>query len=79
MKIIFYKTFLCPRCFLAGRALRRLRREMPDLEIETVEITREPLRARQDGVGMVPAVRCGDARLSGLLLTYSNLKKFLGL
>jgi hypothetical protein len=52
---------------------------MPDLEIETVEITREPLRARQDGVGMVPAVRCGDARLSGLLLTYSNLKKFLGL
>ncbi len=77
MKVTLYKTFLCPRCLLAGRALRRLAREFPDLEIETVEITREPLRAAQDGVRMVPTVRYGDKQQSGLLITNSGLRKFL--
>jgi predicted DsbA family dithiol-disulfide isomerase len=77
MKIVFYKTFLCPRCFLTGRALARLRRELPELEIETVEVTRDPLRAWQDGVRMLPAVCREGKMLTGLLLTYADLRKFL--
>jgi len=77
MKIVFYKTFLCPRCFLAGRALARLAREYPELEIETVEITRDPHRARQDGVRMLPAIRRDGELLTGLLLTERVLRKFL--
>jgi len=79
MKIVFYKTFLCPRCLLAGRALARLRREYPNLEIETVEITREPLRARQDGIRMVPAIRRDGELLTGLFLTEKVLRRFLQL
>jgi hypothetical protein len=77
MKIVFYKTFLCPRCFLTGRALARLRREFPELEIETVEVTRYPQRAWQDGVRMLPAV-CREGKvLTGLYLTDEALRNFL--
>ncbi|EKD38654.1 MAG: hypothetical protein ACD_75C00655G0002, partial [uncultured bacterium] len=38
MKVEFYRTFLCPRCLLVARELKRLRREFPHLEIETIEV-----------------------------------------
>jgi predicted DsbA family dithiol-disulfide isomerase len=77
MKVTLYKTFLCPRCFLAGRALNKLRSEFPDLTIETVEVTREPLRAWQDGVRILPAVNRDGKTISGLLLTTATLRDFL--
>lgn len=77
MKVTLYKTFLCPRCFLAGRALRQLRREFPELTIETVEVSREPLRAWQAGVRMLPAITCNDKTISGLILTTATLRDFL--
>lgn len=77
MQVTLYKTFLCPRCFLAGRALNKLQEELPELTVETVEITREPLRAWKDGVRMLPTVTCNDRSLSGILLTTTALRKFL--
>jgi len=77
MHVILYKTFLCPRCFLAGRALRKLRREFPQLTIETVDVTLEPLRAWQDGVRMLPTVRLANQTLSGIILTTATLRQFL--
>ena len=77
MQVTLYKTFLCPRCFLAGRALRQLRREFPELTIETVEVSRNPLRAWRDGVRMVPAVICNGKILSGVILTSATLRDFL--
>lgn len=77
MHVILYKTFLCPRCFLAGRALRQLQREFPDLTVETVEVTREPLRAWQAGVRMLPAVTGNGRIASGVFLSLSTLRDFL--
>lgn len=77
MKVTLYKTALCPRCFLAGRALRQLRHEFPDLTIETVEVTRYPLRAWQDGVRMLPTVTYQGKTLSGLILSTAALRDFL--
>jgi hypothetical protein len=77
MQVTLYKTFLCPRCFLAGHALKKLQKEFPELTIETVEVTREPLRAWQDGVRLVPAVRYQGKTLSGLLLNTATLRDFI--
>lgn len=77
MQVTLYKTFLCPRCFMAGRALEKLRSEFPQLTIETVEVTREPLRAWQAGVRMLPAVTCNGKTISGLILTSATLRDFL--
>ncbi len=77
MKATLYKTFLCPRCFMAGRALEKLRSEFPELTIETVEVTREPLRAWQAGVRMLPTLTCNGKTISGLILTTATLRDFL--
>lgn len=77
MKATLYKTFLCPRCFMAGRALENLRSELPELTIETVEVTREPLRVWQAGVRMLPTVTCNGRTISGLFLTTAALRDFL--
>ena len=77
MQVILYKSFLCPRCFLAGRALRKLRGEFPELTIETVDATRNPLRTWQAGVRMLPTVTCNGKSISGLLLSTDTLRDFL--
>lgn len=77
MQVTLYKTSLCPRCYLAGRALQKLRAEFPELTIETVEVTREPLRAWQAGVRMLPTVTCNGKSLSGIILTTAALRDFL--
>jgi glutaredoxin len=77
MHVVLYKTLLCPRCFLAERALKSLHKEFQELSIETVEVTREPLRAWQDGVRMLPTVTCNEKSLSGLFLTTNALRDFL--
>jgi len=77
MHVTFYKTFLCPRCFLAGRALLKLRGEFPDLTIETVEVSQEPLRAWRAGVRMLPAITCNGRTISGIILTTTALRNFL--
>ena len=77
MQVTLYKTFLCPRCFLAARALEKLRGEFPEMTIETVEVTREPLRAWRDGVRMLPAVSCNGKTISGVMLTTATLRDFL--
>lgn len=77
MQVTFYKTFLCPRCFLAERALKKLQGEFPELTIETVEVTREPLRAWRDGVRMLPALNCNGKTLSRVFLSTTTLRDFL--
>lgn len=77
MQVTLYKTFLCPRCFLASRALKKLQKEFPELQIETVEVIREPHLAWQAGVRLVPAVTCNGKTLSGVILTEASLRNFL--
>jgi glutaredoxin len=77
MQVVLYKTFLCPRCFLATRALKKLQQEFPELTIETVEVTKEPLRAWQAGVRMLPTVTRHEKTLSGVILTTAALRDFL--
>jgi predicted DsbA family dithiol-disulfide isomerase len=76
-QVVLYKTFLCPRCFLAGRALQKLRGEFPELIFETVEVTRDPLRAWQAGVRMLPTVTYQGKTISGVILTTAALRDFL--
>jgi len=50
---------------------------MPDLEIETVEATNNPLRSWKDGVRMIPAVKYGNQILSGIILSGSSISTFI--
>ncbi|MDH5297392.1 MAG: hypothetical protein OEV91_00040 [Desulfobulbaceae bacterium] len=77
MKIQFYRSIICPRCLLVSRTLGRLQTLFPDLEVETIEITTTPLRAWQDNIRMVPALKSGDAILSGIILTQERVREFI--
>lgn len=77
MKVEFYRTLLCPRCLYVARELRRLQREFPHLEIETIEVATNLSRVREAKVRTVPALRVGNAVLTGLLLTPGKIRRFL--
>lgn len=77
MKIFFYKSALCPRCMLAGRTLSNLKIKFPGMEIEELDVTVHPLRAWQDGIRLIPAIRSGNKIISGLFLGSREIREFL--
>ena len=77
MRITFYKSSLCPRCYLAGKWLKELAGNRSDVEIVSVDVLTAPARTHADGVRMIPALIIGNRRLSGLFLTREAIRKFL--
>ncbi len=77
MQITFYKSNLCPRCHLAGKALRELAAERGDIELEIVDVLAAPRRTLADGVRMIPAIRAGERLLSALYLSRKTISRFL--
>ncbi len=62
MKIVYYKSVLCPRCIPTNRLIARVRREHPEVEIEEVEVLTNLSRAIRDGVAMLPTLIAGEQR-----------------
>ncbi|MFH0783431.1 MAG: hypothetical protein V2B20_15965 [Pseudomonadota bacterium] len=77
MHIIFYKSKLCPRCFLVKKQLLAICQEHPHFQIEEVEILTSPLRTFRDGINMVPALKIGDDILSGMYLSKKKIIDFI--
>lgn len=65
MKIIYYKSRLCPRCIPTNRLIARLEREHPEIEIEEVEVLTNLSRALAAGVHMLPTLIAGTRRFTG--------------
>ncbi len=62
MKVTYYKSALCPRCWFSDRRLQELRAKHPEVEIETVEVLADPRRALRDKVMMLPTIIIGNQR-----------------
>lgn len=75
-KIIFYKSALCPRCMMTGRILARIKETNKDLVIEEIDIMAHPLKAWQDGIRMIPALKSGEKVVSGLILNEERIRDF---
>ncbi len=77
MKIIFYRSILCPRCYLARKALFELTAEKSNLEIEEVDILSHPLRTWKDGIRLIPALKIEKKLLSGVFLSRQEISGFI--
>ncbi|MDT8335438.1 MAG: hypothetical protein RQ753_07050 [Desulfurivibrionaceae bacterium] len=77
MKIVFYKSILCPRCALVGLTLKKIAAARPGLHIETVEVAASPLQTWEEGIRMIPAIRCGARILAGFMLSGAAIVSFL--
>ncbi len=62
MKIVYYKSLICPRCLSTNRLIARVRREHPEIEIEEIEVLTNLPRALRDGVMMLPTLIVGAQR-----------------
>jgi hypothetical protein len=62
---------------LVGRELTKLQQEFPQLEIEKVDILAQPGRALKDGIKMIPTLKSGDRRLSGIFLSSAKIRDFV--
>ena len=62
MKLVYYKSAICPRCLATNRLMARLRREHPEIEIEEVEVLTHFSRARQENIHALPTLVAGAQR-----------------
>ncbi|MDH5524265.1 MAG: hypothetical protein OEY01_09775 [Desulfobulbaceae bacterium] len=77
MKVEFYRTVLCPRCLYTAHQLKKISKEFPELEIETIEITTNLSRTRAAAIRSVPALKIGKEVLTGIILTPQNIRGFI--
>lgn len=77
MRITFYHSFLCPRCSMAGKKLRSIAEEQPDLEIAEIDITAKPFSFWRQGIRLIPALEMNGRFLSGVFLTKQRIQKFI--
>lgn len=75
--VLYFHSAVCPRCRLSGHWLKQLRSEFPEVEIEKVEYLTNGAQAKNAGVRRIPTLVAGDKKLSGFLLTKSNLRQWL--
>ena len=77
MVVIFYKSKLCPRCYLAKKYLHEITGNNPDIHVKEIDILKEPGRAWKDGIRMIPALKIDNQILSGLFLNKNAVSMFL--
>ena len=62
---------------LVGRELTKLQKKFPELQIEKVDILTNPGRTLKDGVRMIPTLKAGDKKLTGIYLTSAQVREFV--
>ncbi len=77
LKITFYRSKLCPRCFLAGKYLRAAIREDSTIDVEEVDILSSPVRFMETGIRMIPALVIGKETLSSIYLNRKSIEAFI--
>ncbi len=77
MKIIFYSSKLCPRCYMVRRSLKEICNSDEQFEFEEIDILQQPKRTWQAGIRMIPALQADKAILSGTYLTKPQILKFI--
>lgn len=77
VKITFYHSSLCPRCYLARKALLAILQGDQDIEIEEIDVLAHPLQTWSDGVRLFPALKISDRILSGIFLDRKKILAFI--
>lgn len=77
MKITFYHSTLCPRCYLARRILLDILQDSQDILIEEIDVLAHPLRTWSDGIRVFPALKIGDRILGSILPSRNKMLAFI--
>lgn len=75
--LIFYYSPLCPRCARARKHLRALLGDRFERDCHCIDIVKQARQTWRDGIRMIPALRYGDATISGIVLLRDEIEMFL--
>ena len=76
IEVFFYNSAICPRCQISKLALASVLKEFPEITIKPVEYLKNIKSARDAEVKTIPALLCGDRKLSGIIFTRKRLRHF---
>ena len=77
MPLTFYHSPFCPRCARAKIHLQKLLGDpLPDTVV-LIDVLKHPVKTWQDGIRMIPALKCGEEVLSGITLSREKMASFL--
>jgi len=77
MKITFYRSPFCPRCYLTRKVLQEIIYNNKEIELEEIDVIAHPLRTWRDGIRIFPALKIGKRTLSGIFLGRKILQAFI--
>jgi glutaredoxin len=77
MKITFYGSALCPRCHYTHKILLEIAHGNQKIEIAEIDVVAHPLKTWSDGIRIFPALKIGDAILSGIFLSQRKVETFI--
>lgn len=77
MDIAFYKSTLCPRCYLAGKHLKKALLAYPQVTLREIDLFTDPKLILRDGIRMIPALKINDQVLSSFYLSRNKIEQFL--
>jgi glutaredoxin len=80
MKLYFFHSSLCPRCRHAKKILTEQTATHDGLEVEEIDVARQPTRAMKEKVFMIPTIMAPNGyRKSFLVPTEKKIIHFLEL
>jgi len=62
---------------MAARSLAELQTIFPKLDIETIEVTTNPIKTLRAGIRLFPALKINNVILSGIFLTKARMQDFI--
>ena len=77
MLISFYRSPLCPRCALARKHLRELMGDQYTKNVMEIDALIHASKAWKEKIRMIPALKCGDDIISGIMLSRQAIEAFL--
>ena len=77
MLITFYRTALCPRCALVRSYLLECLGDQYNKKVLEIDALMHPLQTWKEKIRMIPALKCGDDVLSGIMLSRDAVALFL--
>lgn len=77
MKVTLFRSFLCPRCYMAGKYLHEIAEKDPSLRIEEVEVLTQPIKIWKQGIHFIPTIQIEQHTLSEIYLTKKQIHNFI--
>lgn len=77
VKVEYYKSIVCPRCWPVSYELGKMSKEFPEMEIEYIEVFTQRDRTEKAGIGAIPTLIVNGKYFSSFMPKREDVRKFI--